>query len=410
MDRSLDEVISERQRANNRGSRDRRRENWPRDGVRKSSQRDDSRNLDRDWVHDRYDEDSDSRRPRGSRFPRVERYSPSPEPYVSPSFPLHTRLFSVVLSNRAERGARIRVDNLHYDLTEDDLRELFTRIGPITNLALLYDRQDRSRGIAYVTYPYLSDARLAIREFDGANAHGQPIRLSLVASAASGSGGGAGGAGGDLIGGSARARPRPGRSLFDRIESPVPPAAAAGESGGDGGRRRRHRRSMSPPAAGTRRSDVSKPPPEHIDRYVPGGASDHDFEYDDGAAGGVRRRSPLPRRRGPRGGDGGGRRPGERRERSRNEGGGGGRRGGGGAAGGGARDEGGRGMVQGRPRKTAEELDAEMEDYWGGGGGGGDSSRDAKGADAGVNGGAGFGAGAGAGQVRAGDGDVDMIE
>ena len=25
-------------------------------------------------------------------------------------------------------------------------------------------------------------------------------------------------------------------------------------------------------------------------------------------------------------------------------------------------------MVGGRPRKTAEELDAEMEDYWGGGG------------------------------------------
>ena len=31
-------------------------------------------------------------------------------------------------------------------------------------------------------------------------------------------------------------------------------------------------------------------------------------------------------------------------------------------------------MVGGRPRKTAEELDAEMNDYWGGGAGQGDSA------------------------------------
>ena len=80
-----------------------------------------------------------------------------------------------------------------------------------------------------------------------------------------------------------------------------------------------------------RHSDVSGPPPSNVDRYVPGRGS--------------RSRSPRPRR----GRDG--RRPGERRARGERTGGG---RGGGERL---ARD--------GRPKKSQEELDAEMEDYWG---------------------------------------------
>lgn len=90
-------------------------------------------------------------------------------------------------------------------------------------------------------------------------------------------------------------------------------------------------RSASP----IRHSDVSGPPPSNVDRYVPGqGRRGRDS------------RSPAPRREG--------RRPGARRER------GGERRGG---RGGGDRAD--RVAKDGRPRKTQQELDAEMEDYWG---------------------------------------------
>jgi hypothetical protein len=50
---------------------------------------------------------------------------------------------------------------------------LFTRIGPVSKLVLLYDRAGRSEGVAYVTYEEPEDARAAIREFDGANANGK---------------------------------------------------------------------------------------------------------------------------------------------------------------------------------------------------------------------------------------------
>lgn len=108
-------------------------------------------------------------------------------------------------------------------------------------------------------------------------------------------------------------------TLFDRVERPGRDSRSlspAGDEGADGSRRR------------GRRSDISKPAPDGIDRYIPGS----------------RQRSP---RRG-----GGGRRGGRdgrdgRDNRGRNE-------------------RGGRRGADVRPRKTQEELDQEMEDYWGG--------------------------------------------
>ncbi|PYH41690.1 putative RNA binding protein [Aspergillus saccharolyticus JOP 1030-1] len=300
MDRSLDEIIAERPQKQQ--SRDRgRRPPQPRrrDGVRKSH-REERPDLDLDWVHDKYEDDRDARPSRASRRPRGDRYSPEHE--------------------NASTGAKLRVENIHYDITESDLEDLFTRIGPISSVSLVYDRAGRSEGVAFVTYNRVSDARTAISEFDGANAKGQPIRLTLIGSGS----------------GSARRDrnpfdhvERPKGSLFDRVERPrdrnarsLSPGSRSGSPDG-GARRRRGRRGPGGSAGGGgyRRSDVTKPPPDHIDRYVPG------------------QRSPARR---PANGGG-------RRQQERDTRGGEGRR-----------------TANGRPRKTQEELDAEMDDYWGG--------------------------------------------
>lgn len=164
-------------------------------------------------------------------------------------------------------------------------------------LDIRYDRAGRSEGTAFVTYESHQDASKAVREFDGANANGQPIKLAIVPS-----------------GPGPRRNPfdtaiMPGRPLAERITVP-------------GGRSR----SLSP---GRDRDGAAR---KGIDRYVPGGN-------------GSRSRSPLPNRRRE-----GGRRPGARRE---------GR--------GARRDEGERKGREGRTKKTQEELDAEMDDYFGGG-------------------------------------------
>ncbi|KAI1995370.1 alpha-actinin [Ophidiomyces ophidiicola] len=234
-----------------------------------------------DWVHDKFDDDRDTRPSsfRGSRTRRDGRLSPP--------------------SDQSASGAKLRINNLHYDITEGDLEDLFTRIGPIISLSLLYDRAGRSEGVAYVIYKRTVDAQTAIREFDGANAKGQPIRVTLVQTTSERP---------------SRRNPfdfveKPKGSLFDRAERPrdtrsLSPVADNDVAGGRG----RHRR-----------SDVSRPPPDNIDRYVPGQRS--------------------PRRDGGRSRA---RRP-ENRERNDSHR---GRNG------------------TGRPRKTQEELDQEMADYW----------------------------------------------
>ncbi|KPM44707.1 hypothetical protein AK830_g1858 [Neonectria ditissima] len=207
------------------------------------------------------------------------------------------------------KGAKVRVENIHYDLTEDDLDELFKRIGPVVRLQLRYDRAGRSEGTAYVTYELKEDAEEAVKQFDGANANGQPIRLSLLPS------------------GPARnpfdTAVMPGRPLAERISSP-----------------RDRARSLSP----HRHINDEDASLKGIDRYVPGQGS--------------RSRSPMPRRAR------GGRRPGARRDDrdSRDNRGSRDNRDG-------PRDhEGGGRGGRGNPRskKTQEELDAEMEDYFGG--------------------------------------------
>jgi THO complex subunit 4 len=200
-----------------------------------------------------------------------------------------------------------------------------------------YDRAGRSEGTAFVTYAHVADARTAIREFDGANAKGQPIRLTLLP-----------------LGPRAPAARRDNpfdrvenpKSLFDRIEAPSGRSSRRrSDSPAEDSDRDRyaHRRSgrdtVRTGAAPSRRSDMTKPPPENIDRYVPGERNG--------------RRSPV-RRGGRDSGRESGRRPGERRER-----------GGRGDRGRAERGDGDAKMVNGRPRKTQEELDAEMEDYWG---------------------------------------------
>ncbi|RAO71724.1 uncharacterized protein BHQ10_007736 [Talaromyces amestolkiae] len=330
MDRSLEEIISERpakqqqqqqQQQNRRGRSSRNTSNAPRDGVKKLT-----------FVppFDVYSHIVTALILIGEFFPRrgvmlllmicvaVKVIGFMIDSMITMETPvLHdvTTDLDAKETRRIAINPRLRIDNLHWDLTEEDLEGLFGNIGPVQRVRINFDRAGRSEGTATVTYQYLEDARQAIREFDGANAKGQPIRLTLLP-------GGGRGAGGS--------KAEKSKSLFDRIERPLADRTERslspdGEGATNGGRRRRGGRGGR---AG--RSDTSKPAPDHIDRYVPGQQQSQ--------------RSPT--RRGQTG-----RRPGERRDDRR----------------GGNRDvrRGANGGTGPRPKKTQEELDAEMDDYWG---------------------------------------------
>ncbi|KAI9676460.1 MAG: hypothetical protein M1817_000617 [Caeruleum heppii] len=240
-----------------------------------------------------------------------------------------------------------------------DRQDLFNTIASLRKRpSIRYDRAGRSTGVATVILPTLAAAKEAIREFDGANAHGQPIRLTLVASV---------GTAATSYTTTGRPNPfemaqKPSRSLFERISAPPSHTPGDVDDPSDG--------SASPDRIRARRADVlTKPVPEGIDRYVPGGRAprrDIRGEHETGRSGG--------------------RRPGARRDHDGRDG---GRKERGGRADGG---DGRGGRRNGRPKKTQEELDAEMEDYWGGNAGPQNGQTGTATAEATV------------------DGDVDMIE
>lgn len=189
-------------------------------------------------------------------------------------------------------------------------QDLFGRIGPVSDLSMSYDRSGRSEGVAYITYARLKDAHTSVQEYDGANAKGQPIRLSLIP-------------------GRRERNPldsahHPRSSLMDRIERPRDGRSLSPRSDDNDGGRRRGRGGRG------HRSDVTKPPPDGIDRYVPGQRSGRSPRRNGGRRGGRDSRAQPA--------DGSNRRS------------------------------------TARPRKTQEELDQEMEDYWGGANNGDDAA------------------------------------
>ena len=194
-----------------------------------------------------------------------------------------------------------------------------------------------------MTYDRNEDARTAIQEFDGANAKGQPIQLTMVVSGKEGT---------SLL----DRVERPQASLFDRIERPnrhmyrnLSDGSSDEEGNGDDDDEERG-------PSGPRKIPSKLAPPGRIDRYVPGGRArspvqmhgwgnrawnsppEHAWRPPP-ARHPVRRqvdRRPIVHR--GRGGRDG--RPTSDRQAN------------------------GTGKASTRPRKTQEELDQEMDDYW----------------------------------------------
>ncbi|KAH0604751.1 uncharacterized protein H6S33_006419 [Morchella sextelata] len=297
MDRALDDVVRERsKRGNNNGgnnggngtgngNRSRRRTDR-RGGVRKTGNpRGYSDSL--AWVHDKYEGDASG----GEVFRRGGSADAR---------------FSSETGRIAPGSGKLRVENIHYELGRDDLMELFERQGIVTKLELQYDRAGRSEGTAFVTYEREEDAKRAVAEFDGANANGQPIRLTFVKPVSTS------------------------KSLFDRIKAPSLDERSSSEPMRRGGSGRREAKSS--PGPDVRRDPTRRPTPPGIDRYVPPERRRERARADEPLRGGERNRG---------GRDGG---------RNNNNS---------------ARKENPRtGAGNGRTRKTVEELDEEMNNYF----------------------------------------------
>ena len=75
----------------------------------------------------------------------------------------------------------LKVDNLTYRTTPDELRRVFARYGDVGDVYIPRDHdRHESRGFAFVRFYYQRDADDAINALDGARLDGREIRVQLA--------------------------------------------------------------------------------------------------------------------------------------------------------------------------------------------------------------------------------------
>ncbi len=91
----------------------------------------------------------------------------------------------------------IYVGNLSFEVTDDDLRQLFTAYGEVESASVVKDRfSGESRGFGFVEMPAKKDADAAIAALNGTDVKGRTITVNEAKPKAPKSGGGGGGGGG----------------------------------------------------------------------------------------------------------------------------------------------------------------------------------------------------------------------
>jgi len=89
---------------------------------------------------------------------------------------------------------KLFVGNLSYDVLENDLQDLFSQHGTVTEANLMLDRSTgRSRGFAFVTMATDEAAEAAIQALNGQDFKGRALKVNLARPREEGGGGFRGG-------------------------------------------------------------------------------------------------------------------------------------------------------------------------------------------------------------------------
>jgi len=100
-------------------------------------------------------------------------------------------------------GTRLYVGNLPFSADEEQVRELFAQKNrTVEEVKLVTDRETgRPRGFGFVEMGSSEEAEAAIRDLDGFNFGGRPLKVNEARERTPAGGGGGGGRGGDRGGG-----------------------------------------------------------------------------------------------------------------------------------------------------------------------------------------------------------------
>jgi cold-inducible RNA-binding protein len=106
-------------------------------------------------------------------------------------------------------STRLYVGNLPYEVSENDLQDLFAQAGPVASVTVMRDRDTgRARGFAFVEMASEGDVQVAIDRFNEQPFGGRTLTVNEARPQAARSGGGGGGGFGGGSGNRRRSEPR----------------------------------------------------------------------------------------------------------------------------------------------------------------------------------------------------------
>lgn len=74
---------------------------------------------------------------------------------------------------------KIYVGNMSYDVTEEDLRELFETVGQVAFVTIIKDKfSNRSKGFGFVEMPDKAEAESAITNLNGKELQGRALNIN----------------------------------------------------------------------------------------------------------------------------------------------------------------------------------------------------------------------------------------
>ncbi|ESO82785.1 hypothetical protein LOTGIDRAFT_184582 [Lottia gigantea] len=86
-----------------------------------------------------------------------------------------------ILPKSAKGPMRLYVGSLHYNITEEMLRGIFSPFGKIDDIKLIKDHESgRSQGYGFVTFPEAEDAKKAYEQLNGFELAGRPMKVGHV--------------------------------------------------------------------------------------------------------------------------------------------------------------------------------------------------------------------------------------
>ncbi len=76
-------------------------------------------------------------------------------------------------------STKLYVGNLSFNMTENDLEDLFASVGPVQESIIMQDRMTmKSRGFGFVTMSENADGQKAIAQFNGQQVDGRALTVN----------------------------------------------------------------------------------------------------------------------------------------------------------------------------------------------------------------------------------------